>query len=119
MRLVIIALVALSVVLMPVSVMAKEGGKKEKKGASEKAYEHANENAKFKKEEGWFDKIGKKDDGEDEDENLTEEEKAAKKAAKEEEKTAKKAIKEEEKTTKKSEKAEKKAAKKSNKKGKK
>jgi hypothetical protein len=70
----IVSFTALFVLFMACSVMAQDTGKK---GASEKAYEKANENAKFKREEAWFDDKGKK-----EDEEMNGEEKKEKKIKK-------------------------------------
>ncbi len=39
---------------VPVAIAAKGG----KKGASDKAFEHANEKARFKRDPDWFNKIG-------------------------------------------------------------
>lgn len=57
MRVVFVIFVALSVLLAPISSIAK-------KGASDKAFERASDKAKFKKEKDWFDKTGKKNDEE-------------------------------------------------------
>ena len=59
--------VALSFIFTPLPATAKKEGKEAQKGPhpSERAYERASDNARFKREEGWHDKTGKKEkDGE-------------------------------------------------------
>jgi len=82
--------------MAPGSVFAKGGHSKGIKGASEKAYEHANDKARFKRDEGWFQKIGqhKEKTGKEEkqlEKQLKKEEKAELKEQKEEMKEEKKA----------------------------
>jgi hypothetical protein len=103
MRVVFVIFVALAVLFAPISSIAK-------KGASDKAFERASDKAKFKREKGWFDKTGKKNNEEvgEKDKEMSKEEKEIKKeemkAEKEEEKAAKKAEKKEKKSKKKNKK---------------
>jgi hypothetical protein len=77
MRVVFVIFVALAVLFAPVTSIAK-------KGPSDKAYEHASDKAKFKRDPGSFDKTGKKTDEEatEQEEEMSEEEKAEKKKKK-------------------------------------
>ena len=106
MKIFIILLLSCVFLLDPISIFAKGKGKK---GASDKAFEKANENAKFKKEEGWFDKIGKESDKKKE---TKEDKKEEEKIAKEEEKADEKIEKEEKQTDKKTKKIQEKLEKK-------
>jgi len=103
MRVVFVIMVALAVLFAPVSSIAK-------KGPSDKAYEHASDKAKFKRDPGSFDKTGKKINEEttEQEEEMSEEEKAEKKAEKEKKKAEKKAEKKKKKSKKKGKKKNKK-----------
>jgi predicted Holliday junction resolvase-like endonuclease len=85
MRVVFVIMVALAVLFAPVSSIAK-------KGPSDKAYEHASDKAKFKRDPGSFDKTGKKinEEATEQEEEMSEEEKVEKKAEKKAEKKKKK-----------------------------
>lgn len=87
------------------------------KGADDQAYEHADEEAKFKREEDWFDKTGRKDkDDEAEDMEEGKLEKGKKQEKKKDKGSAEKAPKEAKKAKKKSEETKEKGKKKEKKK---
>lgn len=60
---ILVMVLTLSFLFISVPAKAGRGGEK---GADEKAYEHASEKARFKRDKGWFDKTGKTNDGESE-----------------------------------------------------
>ena len=112
---VILAIALIMSILFPAfPAFAKKDGEK---GADDKAYEQADEEAKFKREEDWFDKIGKKDkDDEAEDMGKGKLEKGKKQEKKKDKESAEKAPKEAKKAKKKSEETKEKGKKKEKKK---
>ena len=116
---VILAIALIMSILFPAfPAFAKKDGEK---GADDQAYEHADEEAKFKREEDWFDKTGKKDKDEEAkfktgDYSDGELEKGKKQEKKKDKESAKKAPKEAKKAKKKSEETKEKGKKKEKKK---